>query len=44
MDEVRAAARSMVATEPVGEERITQAAAAPSSDLRTSLGEEEKES
>ena len=35
VDEVRAAARSLVASEPVGEERITQAAAAPSSDLRT---------
>ena len=42
MDEVRAAARSLVASDPVGEERITQAAAAPSSDLRTRSGEEEK--
>ena len=42
MDEVRAAARSLVASEPVGVERITQAAAAPSSDLRTRSGEEEK--
>ena len=42
VDEVRAAARSLVASEPVGEEGITQAAAAPSSDLRTRSGEEEK--
>ena len=38
VDEVRVAARSLVASEPVGEERITQAAAAPSSDLRTRSG------
>ena len=41
VDEVRAAARSLVASEPVGEEEITQAAAAPSRDLRTRSGEEE---
>ena len=42
VDEVRAAARSLIASEPVGEEEITQAAAAPSRDLRARSGEEEK--
>ena len=42
MSEVRAAGRSLVASEPVGEEVITQAAAAPSGDLRARSGEEEK--
>ena len=40
--EVRAAARSLVAYEPVGEEVNMQAAAAPSRDLRARSGEEEK--
>ena len=39
---VRAVARLLVASEPVGEERITQAAAAPSRDLRARSGGEEK--
>ena len=42
VDEVRAAARSLVASEPVGEEVNTQAAAAPSRNLRARSGEEEK--
>ena len=42
VDEVRAAARSLVAYEPVGEEVNMQAAAAPSGDLRARSGEEEK--
>ena len=42
VDQVRAAARSLVAYEPVGEEVNMQAAAAPSRDLRARSGEEEK--
>ena len=42
VDEVRAAARLLVASEPVDEEVSTQAAAAPSRDLRARSGEEEK--
>ena len=42
VDEVRAAARLLVASEPVDEEVSTQAAPAPSRDLRARSGEEEK--
>ena len=40
--EVRAAARLLVAPDPMTEEMSTQAAAAPSRDLRARSGEEEK--
>ena len=42
VDEIHAAARSLVAYEPVDEEVNMQAAAAPSRDLRARSGEEEK--
>ena len=43
VDEVRAAARSLVSHGPVGEEVNMQAAAAPSRDLRARSGEESLE-
>ena len=42
VDEVRAAARLLEASDPVAEEMSMQAAAPPSSDLRARSGDEEK--